>query len=74
MMMLIRLHGGGERLSSGRSSGRSLFGDIISMQFLFLTSRSMRIGSLLGGVLRRSSLRLSSVLVLSPSGGLISPL
>ena len=74
MTMLICLRGGGGRLSSSRSSERSLFGDFTSMRFSFLTSRSVRIGSLLGGVLRRSSLRLSSVLVLLPFGGFISPL
>ena len=52
IIMLIRLLGGGGRLSSLRSSARSLFGDFISVRFSFFISRSVRVGSLLGDVLR----------------------
>ena len=58
MTMLIRLRGGGGRLSSSRYSERSLFGYITSMRFPFLTSRSVRIGSW-----RRSAAVIPSVIV-----------
>ncbi|KAF2547816.1 hypothetical protein F2Q70_00022781 [Brassica cretica] len=54
IIMLIRLLGGGGRLSSLRSSGRSLFGDFISV-------RSLRVGSLFGDVLRSSCKCLHSI-------------